>query len=602
MGKGIKTRVAEKGIKAIDKAAVASERMKEAYIRTKDKADHSLYAEEGSPGEYASDRLSAGVDNVTHEAVHQFDKQGRKGVQTTKENISKVKEKIQKRKAAAEQPKKQAEKQAARQAGQPTTRWSGRQAADTVSEPAKAVRQERRAIKTLDRGKKGIKTVDRSRKTIKQASSTAKGTIKTTSKSIKTAEKTAKASIKTSQQAAKAAQRTAQATARAARAATHAARVAARTAVVAAKAAVKATVAAVKAIIAATKALIAAIAAGGWIAVLVIIVICLIGMIIGSCFGIFFSGEDSGTGQTMQTAVQEINTDYQENLDEIKASHSYDVLEMSGSRAVWKEVLAVYAVKTTTDPDNAQEVATMDDEKLELLKDIFWQMNEISSSTSTQTETVIETSDDGNGNIVETEVTVTRTYLYITVSHKTAEEMADQFGFNEDQREQMAELLADENNSLWSQVLYGITGGDGEIVTVALSQVGNIGGEPYWSWYGFGSRVEWCACFVSWCANECGYIEAGVIPKFAACASQGVPWFQSHGLWQDKSYEPRPGDIIFFDWDDGGQDGQSDHVGIVEKVENGRVYTVEGNSGDSVRQNSYPIGYYEIYGYGTPAY
>lgn len=387
--------------------------------------------------------------------------------------------------------------------------------------------------------------MDRGRKNIKQASSTAKGTIKTTSKSIKTAEKTAKASIKTSQQAAKAAQRTAQATARAARAAAHAARIAARTAVVAAKAAVKATVAAVKAIIAATKALIAAIAAGGWIAVLVIIVICLIGMIIGSCFGIFFSGEDSGTGQTMQTAVQEINTDYQENLDEIKTSHSYDVLEMSGSRAVWKEVLAVYAVKTTTDSDNAQEVATMDDEKLELLKDIFWQMNEISSSTSTQTETVIETSDDGNGNIVETETTVTQTYLYITVSHKTAEEMANQFGFNEDQREQMAELLADENNSLWSQVLYGITGGDGEIVTVALSQVGNVGGEPYWSWYGFGSRVEWCACFVSWCANECGYIEAGVIPKFAACASQGVPWFQERGLWQDNSYEPRPGDIIF---------------------------------------------------------
>ena len=593
MGKGIKTRnIAEKGIKAIDKAAVASERMKEAYIRTRDNADHSLYAAESSPGEYASDRLSSGVDSVTHEAIHQFDKQGRKGIKTTKENISKVKENIQKRKAAAEQPKKQAEKQAARKT---------RQAADKISEPVRTLRQERGAVKTLDRGKKSIKTVDRGRKTIKQASATAKGTVKTASKSIKTAEKTAKASIKTTQQAAKAAQRTAQATARAARAAAHAARAAARAAVAAAKVAAKATIAAVKAIIAATKALIAAIAAGGWIAVLVIIVICLIGMIIGSCFGIFFSGEDSGTGQTMQTAVQEINTDYQENLDEIKTSHSYDVLEMSGSRAVWKEVLAVYAVKTTTDSDNAQEVATMDDEKLELLKDIFWQMNEISSSTSTQTETVIETSDDGNGNIVETETTVTQTYLYITVSHKTAEEMANQFGFNEDQREQMAELLADENNSLWSQVLYGITGGDGEIVTVALSQVGNVGGEPYWSWYGFGSRVEWCACFVSWCANECGYIEAGVIPKFAACASQGVPWFQERGLWQDNSYEPRPGDIIFFDWDDGGQDGSSDHVGIVEKVENGRVYTVEGNSGDSVRQNSYPVGYYEIYGYGTPA-
>ena len=93
-------------------------------------------------------------------------------------------------------------------------------------------------------------------------------------------------------------------------------------------------------------------------------------MIIGSCFGIFFSGEDSGTGQTMQTAVQEINAEYEEKLEEIKTSHTYDVLEMSGSRAVWKEVLAVYAVKTTTDPDAAQEVATMDDSKKQLLKDI----------------------------------------------------------------------------------------------------------------------------------------------------------------------------------------------------------------------------------------
>lgn len=469
MGKGIKTRVAQKGIKAIDKAAVASERMKEAYIRTKDKAEHGLYAEEGSPGEYASDRVSSSVDSAAHEAVYQFDKQGRKGVKTTKENISKVKENLQKRKAAAEQPKKQAEKRAAQQTGQ----RAGPHTVDRLSEPVKTVRQERGTVKTLERSRKSIKTVDRSRKTIKQASSTAKGTVKTTSKSIKTAEKTAKASIKTTQQAAKTAQRTAQATARAARAAAHAARTAARAAATAARVAVKATIAAVKAIIAATKALIAAIAAGGWVAVLVIVVICLIGMILGSCFGIFFSGEDSGTGQTIRTAVQEINTEYEERLDEIKTSHAHDVLEMSGSRAVWKEVLAVYAVKTTTDPDNAQEVATMDDSKKQLLKDIFWEMNEISFRTESKTETVIEETDDGNGNIVETETTVTHTYLYITVSHKTAEEMADRYGFNEDQREQMAELLADENNSLWSQVLYGITGGDGEIVTVALSQVGN---------------------------------------------------------------------------------------------------------------------------------
>ena len=591
MGKGIKTRVAEKGIKSIDKAAVASERMKEAYIRTRDKADHSLYAEESSPGEYASDRLSSGVDSVTHEVIHQFDKQGRKGIKTTKENIYKVKENIQKRKAAAEQPKKQAEKQAARKT---------RQAADKISEPVRTLRQERGAVKTLDRGKKSIKTVDRGRKTIKQASSTAKGTVKTASKSIKTAEKTAKASIKTTQQAAKAAQRTAQATARAAKATAHAARAAARAAVAAAKVAAKATIAAVKAIIAATKALIAAIAAGGWIAVLVIVIICLIGLLIGSCFGIFFSGEDSGSGYTMQNVVQEINDDYQQQIDTTKANLSHDVLEMSGSRAVWPEVLAVYAVKTTTDPDNPQEVATMDDSKKAILTDIFWEMNQISSRTETRTETVITETDDGNGNIVETETTVTQTYLYITVSHKTAEEMAAQYGFDEEQKEQLAELLDEENRSLWSAVLYGIYTEDGAIVSVALSQVGNVGGEPYWSWYGFSSRVEWCACFVSWCANECGYIDTGVIPKYAGCVN-GVQWFKDRGQWMDGSAEPAPGMIIFFDWnDENGQDGLSDHTGIVEKVENGRVYTIEGNSGDSVRQNSYPVGHYEVLGYGCP--
>lgn len=592
MGKGIKTRnIAEKGIKAIDKAAVASERMKEAYIRTRDNADHSLYAAESSPGEYASDRLSSGVDSVTHEAIHQFDKQGRKGIKTTKENISKVKENIQKRKAAAEQPKKQAKKQAARKT---------RQTADKISEPVRTLRQERGAVKTLDRGKKSIKTVDRGRKTIKQASATAKGTVKTASKSIKTAEKTAKASIKTTQQAAKAAQRTAQATARAARAAAHAARAAARAAVAAAKVAAKATIAAVKAIIAATKALIAAIAAGGWIAVLVIVIICLIGLLIGSCFGIFFSDEDSGSGYTMQNVVQEINDDYQQQIDTTKANLSHDVLEMSGSRAVWPEVLAVYAVKTTTDSDNPQEVATIDDSKKAILTDIFWEMNQISSRTETRTETVITETDDGNGNIVETETTVTQTYLYITVSHKTAEEMAAQYGFDEEQKEQLAELLAEENRSLWSAVLYGIYTEDGAIVSVALSQVGNVGGEPYWSWYGFSGRVEWCACFVSWCANECGYIDTGVIPQYAGCVN-GVQWFKDRGQWMDGSAEPAPGMIIFFDWDDeNGQDGLSDHTGIVEKVENGRVYTIEGNSGDSVRQNSYPVGHYEVLGYGCP--
>ena len=568
----IKTRDVVKGtVKVIDKSAVAAERIKDAYVRTKDKAEHSVFAAESSPEEYAADRTLTGTETAAHEVAHGLDKAGRKGVKTTKENISKAKEYFQRRKA--DLPKKQAQN---------------------------TMRQVRRSA---DATQKTIKTVDRSGKTIKQtAKSTGKAAVKTTQKTIKTTEQTARTTIKTTQAAAKTAQKTAQATAKAAKTAAQTARAAAKATAAGIKAAVKAAAAAVKAIIAGTKALIAAIAAGGWIAVVVIIVICLIGLIIGSCFGIFFSGEDSGTGQTMRQAVQEINADYQSQIDTTRANITYDELEMSGSRAVWPEVLAVYAVKTTTDPDDPQEVATVDDSKKAILKDIFWRMNELSSRTESKTEKVITETDDGHGNIVETATTVTRTYLYITVSHKTAEEMADLFNFNADQRQQLSELLAGENRSMWSAVLYGIYFGDDSIVTVALSQIGNVGGQPYWSWYGFESRVEWCACFVSWCANECGYIDGGVIPKFAGCVN-GVQWFKDRGQWQDGSFEPSAGQIIFFDWDNKGssgpQDGQSDHVGIVEKCENGIVYTIEGNSGDSCRQNQYPEGHYEILGYGT---
>ena len=304
----------------------------------------------------------------------------------------------------------------------------------------------------------------------------------------------------------------------------------------------------------------------------------------------------------MRQAVQEINADYQSQIDTTRANLTYDKLEMSGSRAVWPEVLAVYAVKTTTDPDDPQEVATVDDSKKVILKDIFWQMNDLSSRTESKAEDVITETDDGHGNIVETVTTVTRTYLYITVSHKTAEEMAEQFDFTADQRQQLSELLAEENRKLWSSVLYGIYSGDDAIVTVALSQVGNIGGGPYWSWYGFGSRVEWCACFVSWCADQCGYIDTGVCPKFSGCGN-GVQWFQERGQWLDGSAKPVPGMVIFFDWDNKGgsgpQDGEADHVGIVQKVEDGIIYTVEGNSGNLCRVNRYPIGHYEILGYGV---
>lgn len=275
----IKTRDVVKGtIKKIDKAAIAADRMRSAYVQTKEKAEHATRPDEHNAEEYASDRVEGGVDRITHETAHQFDKQGRKGLEETKRNVSKAKDGVQRfrEKRAAESIKRQ------------TVRTSGNKTIKAVEQMEKTIKQSAGSA-----GKKTIKTAG-------------KGTAKAAQRSVKTT----KTAIKTTQQAAKTAQKTAQATVKASQKAAQAAKAAAKATVAGVKAAVKATIAAVKAIIAATKALVAAIAAGGWVAVAVIVVICLIALICGSVFGIFFSGEDSGTGMSMQTAVQEINADY----------------------------------------------------------------------------------------------------------------------------------------------------------------------------------------------------------------------------------------------------------------------------------------------------
>ena len=140
----------------------------------------------------------------------------------------------------------------------------------------------------------------------------------------------------------------------------------------------------------------------------------------------------------------------------------------------------------------------------------------------------------------------------------------------------------------------GLFGGNGQIVSVALTQLGNQGGQKFWSWYGFDSHVAWCACFASWCGNQAGLIESGKMPKFSLC-DDGIAWFQSKGKWKSRGYSPAPGTLIFFDWNG---DGTSDHVGIVEKTEGSTVYTVEGNSSDAVNQRSYNINSGTIMGYG----
>lgn len=140
--------------------------------------------------------------------------------------------------------------------------------------------------------------------------------------------------------------------------------------------------------------------------------------------------------------------------------------------------------------------------------------------------------------------------------------------------------------------------GNRQLVNIAKGQLGNEGGEKFWSWYGFTSREEWCACFVSWCANQAGLIQSGAVPKFSLC-TDGKNWFQNQGKWQGAGSMPSPGAIVFFDWE---HDGTCDHVGIVERCDGTTVYTIEGNSGDAVKERSYAISSNSIMGYGMVVY
>lgn len=441
-------------------------------------------------------------------------------------------------------------------------------------------KQKVKTIKSKNYAKKVSKKMRKATKNTRQAIKTANKTIKTTKETIKATEKATKRAIKIAIETAKAT-------------------------VKSIKLAIKAIIATIKGIIGATKAFISFLVAGGWIAVVIIVVICVVAMLLSSVFGIFFSSEDTGSTITvngnqqvitMHQLISDLNTKFMNKIIQIQKDNPHDEYDINSNRSDWKDILAVYTVKLSNG-NNRTNVITLDNERVNLLNQIFWKMNEISFTTQEYQESI---TDD-----TSTKDTVTKVKLHITIKGKNTNEMANIYDFNKEQRIQLLELTNDKYASMWSTVIYGSSVGSNDIVTVASSQIGNVGGGPYWKWYGFNSRVEWCACFVSWCAEQCGYIDAGIIPKFASCQSEGVDWFKTCGLWKDRGFNPNAGDIIFFDWIDkktGVRNGQADHVGIVEKTENRRVYTIEGNSSDSCCRRDYDINSLDILGYGTPRY
>ena len=576
----IKTRDTVKGtIKTLDKAAVAGQKMKQAYIATKDKAEHSVNTNENTAEEYAADKTEAGIDEIAHKGAYAFDKAGRKGVQETKQNIQSAKEGIQRFKQQRAEKAMNAQKTQ----GRPTTVGSSSAQTQTTS-----------AIRTLEKPEKMVKqsATSAGKKNIKLAG---KEAAKTTQRSVKTAEHTARASIKTSQQTAKAAQKTAQATVKASRKAAQAAKKAAKATADTVKATAKATVATVKAIIAGTKALVAAIAAGGWIAVLIIMIV----VLFGAAVAMFGGGSDSNSYTPVSAEVEAYEPIIQKYAKEYGIPEYVELIKAvmmqeSGGRGLdpMQAAEGSFNTRYPHEPNGIKDPEYSIQCGVQELKAALTSAEVESPIDMEHIKLALQGYNFGNG------------YISWAKTNYGGYSYANAVEFSTQQAQRLGwDSYGDTQYP--AHVLryypYGrafTAGGNQAIVEVALTQLGNQGGQPYWSWYGFNSRVEWCACFVSWCADQCGYIESGLVPKFAGCVD-GANWFKSNGKWQDRTYEPKVGDIIFFDWEG---DGTTDHVGIVEKCENGTVYTVEGNSGDACKQRQYAVGSSNIYGYGIPAY
>ena len=600
MGRTIKTRHVQKDIKVLDKTVTAAEHMKGAYIRTRDNAEQTQVKEQGNPVGYAEDQVMEKGERAARGTVQQAGKQGEKVIHAVRERGREEKEAEAFREKNGEpsassfssgtektyQPKEQMKNRTGAQTG----RTAGRQATggrETGKKGAQIRELPKQTVKTIDRGEKTIKTVNVSVKT------SGKAAVKGAGRTIKTVERTGRSAVRTTEVAA----RTAGQGARAAMLTTQRTAVAARQAAIAAakaaKVTAKAVAAAVKAVIAATKALVSAILAGGWIVVLILVIVIL--------FGALFSMVGGSNSSTVAPVSAEVEA-YEPLIRQYARQHGIEeyvelikavMMQESGGQGTdpMQASECGYNTRYPNTPNGITDPEYSIDVGIQNLAACLREASVESPIDMNHIKLALQGYNYGNGYISWAKENYGG-YTYANAV-EFSEMMAERNGWSSyGDKEYVSHVL---RYYVFGRIPTGT--GSQAIVQVALTQEGN-GGDTYWSWYGFSSREEWCACFVSWCADQCGYIEAGVIPKFSLC-SAGMEWFESRGQFMDGSYVPATGDLVFFDW---GNDGSIDHVGIVESVVDGTIYTIEGNSGDKVARRSYPIGYGQIVGYGVPTY
>ena len=554
----IKTRDAVTGtIKAIDKSAVAAERMKDAFIRTKDEAQRGASSAEDSPEEYAADTVTGYAETATARATREFDKHGRKAIQQSVR--------------AKTRPSFDSEPPTFTETPQPETAGARFKREEHKRMVLRSRRSSGETAKPSmwEKRTRSIKTVDRA--------------VKPVNRSIRTANRMTRTTVNSST------------TVRAANMSAQRVRTAAKSSVETVKKAAAVASKAVRAILAATRALVNTILAGSWIAITIVLVVVLLGAAL-SLFG-------SESGRTSYIPVSEEVEAYTpiirvyanqygigEYVELIKAimmqesgGQGLDPMQASESGYNTRYLRTPNAI---TDPEYSIEVG------VQTVADSLQQAEVESPVDMENIKLALQGYNFGNGFIPWARENYGGYSAVAAIEFSNY--MAAQLGWNAyGDKQYPAHVL-----SYYPFGRVFTTEGNQAIVEIALTQVGNVGGEPYWSWWGLSERAEWCAMFVSWCADQAGLLDAGAIPKFENCV-WGANWFMDNAGWADGSAEPSPGDIIFFDWD---PDGYPDHVGIVEKCEGGLVYTIEGNVNDDCAQGRYYVGDTCIFGYGLPAY
>lgn len=460
----------ETTIKKFDRVMIIGKNLKSNIVNVKDKTKENYEKNENTAQEYAENKVNNTIRDVAYNTLS-LNRKGKQNFEKTKGNIDKINRRIKK-----------------------------------VHNEIKNIRENKKIAMNKTKEKNMVKS---GQKVLKQTEETARIV-------ARKEKQVAKNSIREEQRVIQKVKQITKSTAKSI------------------KLIIKKTIEMLKVIGTTTKALITALIAGGWVAVVIIILVCLIAMLCSSTFGIFFSNEKNAGDKMMSSVIREINIDFTNRIIEIQKSIQHDEYEINSNRAKWKDILSIFAV-VVSNGEEQTDVIIMDNNKINKLKKIFWEMNTISSSVKEIEKNIEIIDESGNKKIEKKKIKM----LYIDVTSKSLQEMIELYKLNQKQKEQLEELQKDEYNSMWSCVCYGSSSSKDDIVQVALSQVGNAGGRPYWSWYGYTNRVEWCACFVSWCAEQCGYIENGIIPKFSNCHNEGIAWFKACNLWHDKTYTPQ---------------------------------------------------------------